>query len=202
MLAERGGNPHIAAMASGAVQERPRDAAGDSGERGLLRIDGARAKSHAARTEHLSLVWLTPQMDRLFLEGSAARRRFLDRLVYGFDPTHAARVGAYEQAMRERARLLRDGPVDPAWLAALEERMAEHGIAVAAALRQVTARLDAVAGETRGPFPGARLTLTGTVQDWLEAMPALAAADELRRRLPAARPGHAPTRTTTPPPPP
>src|SRR5260370_40711394 len=27
MLAERGGNPHIAAMASGAVQERPRDAA-------------------------------------------------------------------------------------------------------------------------------------------------------------------------------
>ncbi|HEX9490818.1 MAG TPA: DNA replication/repair protein RecF [Stellaceae bacterium] len=164
-----------------------RDAASDSGERRLLRIDGAPAKSHAALTEHLSLVWLTPQMDRLFLEGSAARRRFLDRLVYGFDPTHAARVGAYEQAMRERARLLRDGPVDPAWLAALEERMAEHGIAVAAARREVTARLDAVAGETRGPFPGARLTLTGTVEDWLEAMPALAAEDELRRRLDAAR---------------
>ncbi len=68
-----------------------RDAASESGERRLLRIDGAPAKSHAALAEHLSLVWLTPQMDRLFLEGSSARRRFLDRLVYGFDPTGAAR---------------------------------------------------------------------------------------------------------------
>ena len=36
-----------------------------------------------------SLVWLTPQMDRLFTEGASARRRFLDRLVLGFDPEHA-----------------------------------------------------------------------------------------------------------------
>jgi DNA replication and repair protein RecF len=174
-----------------------RDAASESGERRLLRIDGAPAKSHAALAEHLSLVWLTPPMDRLFVEGSSARRRFLDRLVYGFDPTHAARVGAYEQAMRERARLLRDGPADPAWLAALEQRMAEHGIAVAAARREVTARLDAVAGETRGPFPGARLALTGTVEDWLETMPALAAEDELRRRLIGARRVDAESGTTT-----
>jgi DNA replication and repair protein RecF len=174
-----------------------RDATSDSGERRLLRVDGAPAKSHTALAEHLSLVWLTPQMDRLFIEGSSARRRFLDRLVYGFDPTHAARVGAYEQAMRERARLLRDGPADPAWLAALEERMAEHGIAVAAARRDVTARLDAVTGETRGPFPGARLALTGTVEEWLETMPALAAEDELRRRLAAARRVDAESGTTT-----
>ena len=40
----------------------------------------------------LGVVWLTPQMDRLFIEGPAARRRFLDRLVLGLDPAHAARV--------------------------------------------------------------------------------------------------------------
>ncbi len=51
-----------------------------------LRIDGAPAKSQAALAEHFRLVWLTPQMDRLFLEGGSARRRFLDRLVHGFDP--------------------------------------------------------------------------------------------------------------------
>ncbi len=72
-----------------------RDAASDSGERRLLRIDDAPAKSQAALAEQLSLIWLTPQMDRLFLEASAPRRRFLDRLVYGFDPGHAARVGSY-----------------------------------------------------------------------------------------------------------
>ena len=164
-----------------------RDAQSESGERRLLRIDGAAAKSQAALAEHLSLVWLTPQMDRLFLEGSAPRRRFLDRLVYGFDPAHAARVGAYEQAMRERARLLRDGPADPAWLAALEQRMAEHGVAVAAARREVAARLDAACRDARGPFPAARLALTGEVEQRLETAPALAAEEELRGRLAASR---------------
>jgi len=173
-----------------------RDAQSDSGERRLLRIDGAAAKSQAALAEHMSLVWLTPQMDRLFLEGSAPRRRFLDRLVYGFDPAHAARVSGYEQAMRERARLLRDGPADPAWLEALESRMAEHGIAVAAARRDVTARLDAVCREPRGPFPGAHLALTGEVERWLEELPALAAEEELKRRLSGARRLDAETGTT------
>jgi DNA replication and repair protein RecF len=164
-----------------------RDAASDSGERRLVRVDGAPAKSQAALAEHVTLVWLTPQMDRLFVEGSAPRRRFLDRLVYGFDPAHAARVGAYEQAMRERARLLRHGPADPVWLVALEHRMAEQGVGVAAARRDVTARLDAVCRRARGPFPGAELALTGEVEGWLGDMPALAAEQELRRRLAAAR---------------
>lgn len=173
-----------------------RDAESESGERRLLRIDGAPAKTQAALAEHLSLIWLTPLMDRLFQEASAPRRRFLDRLVYGFDPGHAARVSAYEQAMRERARLLRDGPADPAWLGALEERMAEHGIAVAAARRDVTARLDAVCREPRGPFPGAHLALTGEVERWLEELPALAAEEELKRRLSGARRLDAETGTT------
>ena len=172
----------------GAVQiGTGRDAASESGERRLVRIDGAAARSQAALAEHLSLVWLTPLMDRLFLEGSAPRRRFLDRLVYGFDPAHAARVGGYEQALRERGRLLRDGPADPAWLAALEQRMAEHGIAVAAARREVTARLDAACRAAEGPFPAARLALTGEVERWLEEKPALAAEEELRERLAASR---------------
>ena len=174
-----------------------RDAASEGGERRVLRIDGAPAKSQAALAEHLSLVWLTPQMDRLFLEGSAARRRFVDRLVYGFDPAHWARVGAYERAMRERARLLRDGPLDKSWLSALEERMAEHGIAIVAARREATLRLDAVTSEARAPFPGARLALIGGLQDWLDTMPALAAEDEFRRRLAAARRADAESGTTT-----
>ena len=174
-----------------------RDAQSESGERRLLRIDGAAARSQAVLAEHVSLVWLTPEMDRLFLEGSAPRRRFLDRLVYGFDPAHAASVGGYEQAMRERARLLRDGPADPAWLAALEERMAGHGVAVAAGRREVTARLDAVCRAARGPFPGAELMLTGEVEHWLDTMPALTAEEELRRRLGQARRVDAESGTTT-----
>ena len=92
-------------------------------ERRIVRIDGEPVRGQAALGERLGVVWLTPPMDRLFLDGPSGRRRFLDRLVLGLDPAHASRVSAYDQALRERSHLLRDGPADLAWLAALEEVM-------------------------------------------------------------------------------
>jgi len=91
-----------------------------AGERRVVRIDGESVRSQAALGERLGVLWLTPPMDRLFVEGPVGRRRFLDRLVLGLDPAHGARVAAYEHALRERSRLLRDGQKDPAWLTALE----------------------------------------------------------------------------------
>ena len=160
---------------------------GLAGERRTVRIDGEPIRSQAALGERLGLVWLTPSMDRLFVEGPGGRRRFLDRLVLGLDPGHASHVAAYEHALRERSRLLRDGPADPAWLAALEGVMAERGVAVAAGRREAVQRLDRVCAEAEGPFPRARLTLVGMVEDWLGAMPALAAEERLAAALAANR---------------
>ncbi len=173
-----------------------RDAASESGERRLVRINGAPAKSQAELARHASLVWLTPQMDRLFLEGSGARRRFLDRLVLGFDPEHASRLSAYERAMRERLRLLRDGGGDASWLKALEEEMAAHGVAIAAARSLAVVRLDQACASADGPFPRASLALESEIDQWLEEMPALAAEEELRRRLQTQRRSDADSGTT------
>jgi DNA replication and repair protein RecF len=164
-----------------------REATASGGERRIVRIDGAPARSQTALAEHGNLVWLTPQMDRLFVEGASPRRRFLDRLVYGFDPEHAARVAAYEQALRERAKLLREGPYDVAWLDALEESMARHGVAIAAARRDVTSRLDAACAAGVAGFPAASLAVIGTVETALAERPALAVEDESRARLAASR---------------
>ena len=60
-------------------------------ERRLVKIDGRTVRGTAPLTQAVTLNWLTPQMDRLFIEGPGARRRFLDRLVYGFDAEHASR---------------------------------------------------------------------------------------------------------------
>src|SRR5262249_2436939 len=92
---------------------------GAGAQRRIGGIDGEPAKSQALLGERLGVLWLTPAMDRLFLDGPSGRRRFLDRLVLALDPAHAVHVGAYEQALRERSRLLRDvlslnRPADPA----------------------------------------------------------------------------------------
>ncbi len=179
--------------------ERPGEAQGDRPaprDRRLIRIDGKTAASAGGLAEIASLVWLTPQMDRLFIEGAAPRRRFLDRLVYGLDSQHAGRVSAYERALRERSRLLRGGSgaggsggtwrANAAWLTALEETMADFGVAVAVARRDAVARLNGAMTEA-GPFPSARLEVTGNLEAWLESEPALAVEERFRGELEAGR---------------
>ncbi len=161
----------------------------DSGgtTRRIVRIDGKTARGPVAFAKYLSVAWLTPQMDRLFVDNASGRRRFLDRLVYGFDPNHATRLSAYERALRERARLLRDGNMNQVWLAALETTMASDGVAIAAARRAMAVRLNESASGSQGPFPSVSVAVQGHVEQWLEESPALAVEDRFRAVLAAGR---------------
>jgi len=181
-IAGPAGESDIGTGRDGEAEERGR-------ERRLLRIDGAPYRSLAALAERLAVLWLTPQMDGLFLDGRSARRRFLDRLVLCFDPGHAGRLNAYDQAGSERMRLLRgEGPAaEPGWLDALEQQIAEQGIAVAAARLHLVERLNATLAAAGGAFPEPALGLAGEVESWLGEMPALAAEERLRGRLAAGR---------------
>jgi len=157
------------------------------GQRRVVRIDGAPAGGQAALTDKVTVVWLTPAMDRLFNDAPQARRRFLDRLVFGFDPGHARRISAFQRALRERARVLRGGGGDPAWLDAIEDTMAGHAVAVTAARHDAVARLRGALGTGVGPFPAATLDLVGEIDDWLADMPAVDVEARLRETLARAR---------------
>jgi DNA replication and repair protein RecF len=124
-----------------------------------VRLNGAAAQSSADLGDVVQMLWLTPAMDRLFIESASGRRKFLDRLVLGFDAGHARAATRYETAMRERARLLKYGPRDPAWLDGLESEMVEAGLAMAKARRETVARLNSALAERVGAFPAAQLSL-------------------------------------------
>jgi DNA replication and repair protein RecF len=160
-----------------------------STSRRAVRIEGLPVTSQLALGQHVAAVWLTPQLDRLFAEGAGGRRRFLDRMVTGFDPDHAGRAAAYENALRQRARLLSEGRADAAWLAALEDTMARHGVAVAIARQEIVARLDQAARLGVGPFPRGALSLTGEVDTWIAEMAAVDAEEKLRAALANGRRG-------------
>ena len=153
----------------------------------IVRIDGEEAKTQAVLADHVSAQWLTPQMDRLFLEGAGSRRRFLDRLVFDSDPAHLGRIKAYEHAMRERMRLLSGRKPDGDWLAALEDTMAAKGVAVAAARLDLVRRLGVPLAEHADAFPRAAVEVSGDVEGWLAEGPALAAEDRFRDALKRAR---------------
>ncbi|MBA4274093.1 MAG: DNA replication/repair protein RecF [Alphaproteobacteria bacterium] len=154
----------------------------------ILKIDGTRERGQASLCRYLSVTWLTPQMDTLFLEGGSARRKLLDRLVYAFDPEHAERVSAYEQAMRERNRLLYDRNADPYWLSVLEQQMAQHAIAITIAREDTLARIREQMAIAKHPFAKASWYLVGTIEAWLgKGMSALECEANYAERLKALR---------------
>jgi len=174
-------------VGTGTTAEKP--------ERRAVRVNGADLKSQAELSDYLSAIWLTPQMDGLFLEGSSERRRFFDRMVYAFDPAHAGRITRYENALAERSKLLRDayerrGQADAQWVSSLEKTIAETGISIAAArietlhkMQQTQHGLHDIAAH----FPIPRLALDGALETWLEDMPALAAEERFEQALASSR---------------
>jgi DNA replication and repair protein RecF len=131
-------------------------------ERRQVRVNGAAASVNSL-SEWLSVLWLTPAMDRLFSDSAGNRRRFLDRLTLALEPGHAAHAARYEAAMRARNKLLAEPEgADPAWLAALEAGMADHGAALGEARRRTVAGLgEALTARPADEFPRAALALDG-----------------------------------------
>lgn len=116
-------------------------------ERRLVRINGAPASVNSL-SEWLSILWLTPAMDRLFTGSAGERRRFLDRLVLALEPGHAHHSTRYEAAMRARNKLLGEASWDEAWLGSLELAMAEHGAAITGARSRTVAALEEKLGQS------------------------------------------------------
>jgi len=130
-------------------------ATGAEGARRQVEIDGKPAPQTALGTV-ARVLWLTPAMDRLWLEGAAERRRFLDRVALSLIPAHAEAAMAYDRALRERNRLIRDEIRDPGWFGALEAQMAAAGARLAANRARAVERL---AAAPPGAFPRADLAI-------------------------------------------
>ncbi len=141
-----------------------------------LRIDG-KAASQVALGRVARVLWLIPSMDRLWIEGAEGRRRFLDRMTLSFVPSHAEATLAYEKAMRERNRLLKDQVRDGHWYVALERQMAEAGTAIHANRVAALEQLAEAQAQAETAFPVAELELTmtegempGTGSDFRDAL--------------------------------
>ncbi|MDA0782602.1 MAG: DNA replication/repair protein RecF [Rickettsiales bacterium] len=149
----------------------------------IVKIDGDIVKNQAELTSIFSVMWLTPQMDGLFIGSSSDRRKFLDRLVYNFDPEHASRIYSYEYTMRERAKIIRQPSYDPSWVSVLEEKMAQRAVSIAAARIDTVEHIQAVISEFKTAFPKADIDVQGGVERIMLENSALQAEEILKKQL-------------------
>ncbi len=164
------------------IQTHELETSAEPDEPRQVRIDG-KTQPQIALGNVARIVWLVPAMDRLWIEGADGRRRFLDRIAMSFDPAHASAVLAYDKAMRERNRLLKDMVRDAHWYTVLERQMAEAGAQIMQRRRAALIRLQAAQEGAETAFPNADLSLTHPDNDLPDA------ADDLADALADNRPG-------------
>lgn len=169
-------------MASGAA--RIRMSHGGAGRQ--ITLDGADLRGIDHLTQMLPQLWLTPAMDRLFVEAASGRRRFLDRLTVTLLPAASRANQAFEKAMRERNRILSEPSWanHRAWLDGLEDTMALNAATIAAGrLYAIDSLAAAVERLPEGDFPRAHLGLEGGLETALRSMAAADVEDQYRAQL-------------------
>ncbi|HTP90449.1 MAG TPA: DNA replication/repair protein RecF [Xanthobacteraceae bacterium] len=148
------------------------------------RIDREPVPSAASFADHLSVVWLVPAMDTLFVGAPSERRRFIDRLALAVDAEHGSRVNALDRSLRSRNRLLEDPRPDSHWLDAVEHETAELAVAVAGQRAETVRRLaDALANRKGSAFPPAEIALEGWMEQLIPSHPAIEIEERYRAVL-------------------
>ena len=139
----------------GQLPENPR--------RRQLKIDG-RAATGPELARRLSMLWLTPEQDRLFTGPASDRRKFIDRFALAFSPDHGANAIRFEKARTERNRLLSDGINDRAWYEAVEADLSKYGALIAKARVETIANLQAEITARATTFPKSLIGLDGSLE--------------------------------------
>jgi DNA replication and repair protein RecF len=151
-------------------------------ENGVRQARLNQAEAHLSDfADILCLIWLTPQMDGLFLGAASERRKFLDRLVLALDTTHGTRVNALERALRSRNKLLEEN-ASSRWLDAAEKELAELALSVSFARVECVARLASYC-QTESRFPACHLNINGFMEEFIPILPAIELEERYRKAL-------------------
>ena len=72
---------------------------------------------------------------------------------FAFDALHSKRVNRYNHALRERKKLLQSWTQDTSWLNAIENSLAEMGVAIAVTRQDLIRRLSPIIERVWVYFP-------------------------------------------------
>ena len=153
-------------------------------ERRIVQVNNQKLSSQSELGNYLSIVWVTPQMDRLFQSSSQNRRNFIDRIVCSFDTDHAKRLSSFDNVYRQWLQILKSGTINNNWLLSLEEQMAGIGVAIACARKEQIEKLNNFMEKNPDDiFPEAFLMLDGTIEKLLDEKPAIYVEDFYKESL-------------------
>lgn len=116
----------------------------------------------------INFIFLTPQIEQLFIMGKSARRDYLDKIVCDLDLSHQNRLNDYQKLLKERLLILqkyRNQNNGNKWLEIVEGKIAEIGIAIAFARVEAIDFFNKAIESFNSSFPKTILAIKGEIED-------------------------------------
>lgn len=149
-----------------------------------VRINDKKVFASKSLPEIISVSWLTPSMDQIFVESPSSRRKFLDTMCSSLFNNHASLIKSYEKLMRERNTLLQENKFDIDWLDTLETQMSQDGVNIGLNRLSLINGLNTKLDNDKNPvWPKAFLKIEGKVEDKLSSNDTDSARDFFRENL-------------------
>lgn len=114
-----------------------------------------------------NFIWLTPELDSLFISGKQIRRDYLDQIVCDIDNNHLERINAYQKLLKERLAIMQkyhSSNNASKWLNIVENKIVELGIAIATARIETLDFFNKAIISFNSKFPKARLEVIGDIE--------------------------------------
>ena len=147
----------------------------NSGSSRVVKID-EKIQTQISLSKNYKILWLSPLMDRLWIEGAEGRRKFLDRMTLNFIPDHGSIFIRFQKCLRQRNRLLKDNINDEKWYDVLEEKLSIDGANLNKNRAITVEKIDKALENLNPVFPKAKLSLIDT--QYLDSSTSI---EELRR---------------------
>ena len=149
-----------------------------------VRINDKKVFASKSLPEIISVSWLTPLMDQIFVESPSSRRKFLDTMCSSLFNNHASLIKSYEKLMRERNTLLQENKFDIDWLDTLETQMSQDGVNIGLNRLSLINGLNTKLDNDKNPvWPKAFLKIEGTIEDKLSSNDTDSVKDFFRENL-------------------
>ncbi len=119
------------------------------------------------RSQLINFIWLTPQLEQLFILGKSERRDYLDKIVSDLDFQHSSRINNYQKLLRERLLILqkyRNQQSGEKWLEIIENQIVELGMAIASARIEAVDFFNKAIISFSSNFPKPKLCVIGEVE--------------------------------------
>ena len=134
----------------------------------------------------INFIFLTPQIEQLFIMGKSTRRDYLDKIVCDIDLSHQNRLNDYQKLLKERLLILqkyRNQNNGNKWLEIIEGKIAEIGIAIAFARVEAIDYFNKAIDSFNSNFPKTILVIRGEIEDLAINQKAIFIEDFYRQKL-------------------